>query len=53
MDKYIVISPDGNGTFSERLEDLREKVKNYLSEEEGDNRTLQYCKTFFRDLQNQ
>lgn len=53
MDKYIVISPDGNGTFCNRLERLREKIQTYLSEEECGNRNLKYCKAFFSDLQNQ
>ena len=53
MDKYIVISPKSEGTFLERLNDLTGKVQTYLSEEEENNRKLQYCKAFFSDLQNQ
>ena len=54
MDKYIIISPEAKGTFIERLNILYLKVKDYLDYELlSGQRTLQYCKVFLSDSQNQ
>lgn len=54
MDKYIIITPDTKGTFTERLNSLYLKIKDYLDYEQlSEQRTLQYCKVFLSDSQNQ
>lgn len=53
MDKYIILSPEAKGTFNDRLNFLYLKLGNYLDTEKLENRTLQYCKVFLSDSQNQ
>ena len=53
MDKYIILSPEAKGTFNDRLNFLYLKLGNYLDTEKLENRTLQYCKVFHSDAQNQ
>ena len=53
MDKYIILSPEAKGTFNDRLNILYLKLGNYLDTEKLENRTLQYCKVFLSDAQNQ
>ena len=53
MDKYITLSPEAKGSFNDRLNFLYLKLGNYLDTEKLENRTLQYCKVFLSDSQNQ
>ncbi len=53
MDKYTIISPETKGLFYDRLNFLYLKLGNYLDMEKMENRTLQYCKVFLSDSQNQ
>ena len=53
MDKYIILSPEAKGSFNDRLNFLYLKLGNYLDTEKQENRTLQYCKVFLSDSQNQ
>lgn len=54
MDKYTIISPETKGTFNDRLNYLYLKLGNHLdSEQLNHHRTLQYCKVFLSDAQNQ
>ena len=53
MDKYITLSPEAKGSFNDRLNFLYLKLGNYLDTEKLGNRTLQYCKVFLSDAQNQ
>lgn len=53
MDKYTIISPESKGAFNDRLNFLYLKLGNYLDTEKIENRTLQYCKVFLSDSQNQ
>lgn len=53
MDKYIILSPETKGSFNDRLNFLYLKLGNYLDAEEIEGRTLQYCKVFLSDSQNQ
>ena len=53
MDKYTIISPESKGSFNDRLNFLYLKLGNYLDIEKIENRSLQYCKVFLSDSQNQ
>ena len=53
MDKYIIQSPEAKGSFNDRLNFLYLKLGNILDTEKLENRTLQYCKVFLSDSQNQ
>lgn len=53
MDKYIILSPEAKGLFNDRLNFLYLKLGNFLDTEKLENRTLQYCKVFLSDAQNQ
>lgn len=53
MDKYTIISPESKGTFNDRLNFLYLALGNYLDKENMEQRTLQYCKVFLSDSQNQ
>ena len=53
MDKYIILSPEAKGSFNDRLNFLYLKLGNYLDTEKLEKRTLQYCKVFLSDAQNQ
>lgn len=54
MDNYTIISPEMKGTFNDRLNFLYLKLGNHLdSEKLNHHRTLQYCKVFLSDAQNQ
>ena len=53
MDKYIILSPEAKGSFNDRLNFLYLKLGNILDTEKLENRTLQYCKVFLSDSQNQ
>ena len=53
MDKYIILSPEAKGSFNDRLNFLYLKLRNILDTEKLENRTLQYCKVFLSDSQNQ
>ena len=53
MDKYIILSPEAKGSFNDRLNFLYLKLGNYLDTEKLENRTLEYCKVFLSDAQNQ
>ena len=53
MDKYIILSPEAKGSFNDRLNFLYLRLGNILDTEKLENRTLQYCKVFLSDSQNQ
>ena len=53
MDKYIILSPEAKGSFNDRLNFLYLRLGNFLDTEKLENRTLQYCKVFLSDAQNQ
>ena len=53
MDKYIILSPETKGSFNDRLNFLYLKLGNILDTEKLENRTMQYCKVFLSDSQNQ
>lgn len=53
MDKYIILSPEAKGSFNDRLNFLYLKLGNHLDIEKMEHRTLQYCKVFLSDSQNQ
>lgn len=54
MDNYIILSAEKKGSFRERLCFLYLKLRNHLDLEElSHHRTLQYCKVFLSDSQNQ
>ena len=53
MDKYIIISPETQGSFCDRLNFQYLKLGNYLDAEQMEHRSLQYCKVFLSDSQNQ
>ena len=53
MDKYITLSPEAKGSFNDRLNFLYLRLGNFLDAEKLENRTLQYCKVFLSDSQNQ
>ena len=53
MDKYTIFSPECKGSFNDRLNFLYLKLGNYLDLENMEKRTLQYCKVFLSDSQNQ
>ena len=53
MDKYTILSPESKGSFNDRLNFLYLKLGNYLDTEKIENRSLQYCKVFLSDSQNQ
>lgn len=53
MDKYIILSPEAKGSFYDRLNFLYLRLGNFLDTEKLENRTLQYCKVFLSDSQNQ
>ena len=53
MDKYIILSPEAKSSFNDRLNFLYLKLGNFLDAEKLENRTLQYCKVFLSDSQNQ
>ena len=53
MDKYTIITDNGNGLFAERLTDLYNKVCDYLKAEREAGRTLHYTKVFLSDIANQ
>ena len=53
MDKYTIITDNGNGLFAERLTDLYNKVCDYLKAEREAGRTLHYTKVFLSDITNQ
>ena len=53
MDKYIILSPEAKGSFNDRLNFLYVNLCYYLDTEKLEKRTLQYCKVFLSDSQNQ
>lgn len=53
MDKYIIFSPEKKGSFNDRLNFLYLKLGSYLDTEMMEKRTLQHCKVFLSDAQNQ
>ena len=53
MDKYIIFSPETKGAFNDRLNFLYLKLGDYLDIEKLEHRSLQYCKVFLSDSQNQ
>ena len=53
MDKYSIITDNGNGLFAERLTGLYQKACDYLKEERQAGRTLHYTKIFLSDIANQ
>ena len=53
MDKYIILSPEAKGSFNDRLNFLYLRLGNFLDTEKLENRSLQYCKVFLSDSQNQ
>ena len=53
MDKYTILSPESKGSFNDRLNFLYLKLGNYLDTEKIEDRSLQYCKVFLSDSQNQ
>lgn len=53
MEKYTILTPGNKGTFQERLGALYLQLGAWLDTEAIDGRTLQYCKVFLSDSQNQ
>ncbi len=53
MERYTILTPGNKGTFLERLGALYLKFGAWLDAEAIDGRTLQYCKVFLSDSQNQ
>ncbi len=53
MERYTILTPGNKGTFQERLGVLYLKLGAYLDTEKAGYRTLQYCKVFLSDSQNQ
>lgn len=53
MDHYVIISPESKGNFNDRLNYLYLKLGNFLDMESLNKRSLQYCKVFLSDAQNQ
>ena len=53
MDKYTIIKPLSGGPFEERIGELETQVRDYLHDEDDEGRTLQWCKIFLSDAQNQ
>ncbi len=53
MERYTILTPGNKGTFQERLGVLYLKLGAYLDTEKTEYRTLQYCKVFLSDSQNQ
>ncbi len=52
-DKYIIMTAEAKGSFQDRLGLLYLKLGAYLDVEKTERRTLQYCKVFLSDSQNQ
>ena len=53
MERYTILTPGNKGTFQERLGVLYLKLGAYLDAEKAAHRTLQFCKVFLSDSQNQ
>lgn len=53
MDKYTIITDNGQGLFAERLTDLYASVSHYLETEREEGRTLNFTKIFLSDIANQ
>lgn len=53
MDKYIILKPQLKDNFDQRLIELEALVREYLDSEGREGRTLQWCKIFLSDAQNQ
>lgn len=53
MEKYTILTPGNKGTFQERLGALYLQLGAWLDTEAIDGRTLQFCKVFLSDSQNQ
>jgi len=50
---YQIITDNGKGLFSERLEDIYKKLKDWLEKEKQQQRSLTYAKIFLSDISNQ
>lgn len=53
MNKYIILSAEKTGSLADRLRLLYLKLGSYLDKEKTEQRTIQYCKVFVSDAQNQ
>lgn len=53
MDQYIIFNCQPQGSFQERIQQLHHTLSQYLLNEAGKGRVLQYCKIFLSDAQNQ
>lgn len=53
MNRYKIISPSTRGSFEARLEELNERIGDYLDSEKRSERSLHYSKVFLSDIQNQ
>ncbi len=50
---YQIITDNGKGLFSERLENIYKKLKDWLEKEKQQQRSLTYAKIFLSDISNQ
>ena len=53
MDNYTILKPLSKDIFDKRLIELETLVREYLQAESLEGRTLQWCKIFLSDAQNQ
>lgn len=53
MDHYTILTPQSRASFDERLTELETLVRNHLQAESLEGRSLQWCKIFLSDAQNQ
>lgn len=53
MDKYTIITDNGQGLFNQRLIDLYTNVSDYLKTEQEEGRKLGFTKIFLSDISNQ
>jgi len=53
MNRYEIISDNGEGLFAQRLTYMYERVKGYLQAEQQENRRVGYVKVFLSDIANQ
>jgi len=53
MNHYEIFTDAGRGLFAQRLEEICQRVEDYLEAERQQHRTLSYTKVFLSDISNQ
>ena len=53
MNHYEIFTDAGRGLFAQRLEEICQRVEDYLEAERQQYRTLSYTKVFLSDISNQ